>query len=384
VLKATVAVFAVAALIAACGDDGNGNGNGAAGGDETASPQNGEGGSSDEVAAAQEKVEEFKQEPTSIRVDTPLDEAPEPGGTFVWLKCDVGQCVQQGEGIEAATEAIGWEYREINYQSADPATLVSGLQEALRLNPTAVALSGLPRAVWESAATAYSEAGVPIVIGYVGGGDNVGDPIIGEVGGDADVQEYGEMIGNWFIADSDAQGNAVLLSVNDFPVLKTFSDSFKETVEEGCSECSVTEVNATIPQVFAGQTVPPLISAIQRDPSIDYVITSNMPFISGITGQLSAAGLEGRVRIAGESADVEGLQLLQNGTYHATTGLALRYNGWLMVDMALRHLQGMDIPADGGGLPKQLLTQDVDFEINESYDKPADFAEQFKALWNVA
>ncbi len=39
-----------------------------------------------------------------------------------------------------------------------------------------------------------------------------------------------------------------------------------------------------------------------------------MPFVSGITGQLSAAGLEDKVKVAGESADVEGLQLLQKGT----------------------------------------------------------------------
>lgn len=78
-----------------------------------------------------------------------------------------------------------------------------------------------------------------------------------------------------------------------------------------------------------------------------------------------------------------GLQLLENGTYDATTGLALHYSGWLMMDMALRHAQGTEIPGDGGGLPKQLLLPDVDFEIAESYDKPAAFREQFKKLWQV-
>lgn len=372
--RRALALFAVAGLLVACGDDGSAS-------TDTASPGSGSG--SDEVQAAEAKVEEYQQEPTEIRIDVPLEAAPEGGKTFVYMKCDVGQCAVIGTGAKEAAEAAGWKYEERSYKSADPATLITAMQEALRLNPAAVAVTGLPRAVWESAATAYKEAGVPVIVGYIGGGNNVADPIIGEVGGDADVTEYGEMIGNWFIADSDAKGKAVLLSVNDFPVLKTFSDSFKATVEAGCADCAVTEVNATIPQVFGGQTVPPLISAIQKDPSINYVITSNMPFISGITGQLSAAGLQDRVKIAGESADVEGLQLLENGTYHASTGLALHYTGWLMMDMALRHEAGMEIPADGGGLPKQLLTPEVDFEIQESYDKPADFREQFKALWKV-
>jgi len=379
--KTAVAAVALAGLLAACGDDAA----------DTAAPETSSetgteeatGAAAEEVQAAQAEVEEYVAEPTSIRVETPLEAKPEGGGTFVWMKCDVGQCTQIGEGIKEAAEAVGWDYEEISYKSADPATLVTAMNQALRLQPDAVGLSGLPRAVWESAATAYDEADVPVVVSYTGGGDNVKAPVIGEVGGDADVSEYGAMIGEWFIADSGAKGNAVLLSVNDFPVLKTFSQSFMGTVEEGCSECSVTEVNATIPQVFGGQTVAPLISAIQKDPSINYVVTSNMPFVSGITGQLSAAGLEDKVKIAGESADVEGLQLLENGTYDATTGLALHYSGWLMMDMALRHAQGMEVPAGGGGLPKQLLLPDVDFEIAESYDKPADFREQFKKLWQV-
>ena len=378
--KTTVAAFALASLLAACGDNGGGTASPAAPGAVSADPA---GSGSGEVQAAQAKVDEFVQEPTDIRINTPLKVKPESGKTFVWMKCDVGQCSVIAQGLKEATEAAGWKYEERTYKSADPASLVTAMQEALRLDPAAVGLSGLPRAVWESAATSYQEAGVPIIVGYVGGGDNVKAPVIGEVGGDADVAEYGEMIGQWFIADSGAKGQAVLLSVNDFPVLKTFSQSFMDTVKSGCAECKVTEVNATIPQVFGGQTVPPLISAIQKDPKINYAITSNMPFVTGIKAQLSAAGLEDRVKIAGESADVEGLTLLKNGTYRASTGLALNYTGWLMMDMALRHEQGMEIPADGGGLPKQLLLPDGDFAIQESYDKPTDFREQFKQLWQV-
>lgn len=375
--KTAATVVALAGLLAACGEDAN----------DVAAPAattaGGQPAGSEEVRAAQAKVAEFQQEPTDIRIDVPLTAKPEAGKTFVWMKCDVGQCAVIAKGIKEATEAVGWKYAERSYKSADPATLVTALQEALRLKPAAVALSGLPRAVWETAAKQYQDAGVPIIVGYIGGGNNVAEPVIGEVGGDADVSEYGRMIGSWFVADSEAKGHAVLLSVNDFPVLKTFSQSFMGAVEDGCAACKVTEVNATIPQVFGGQTVQPLISAIQKDPSIDYVITSNMPFVSGIQAQLAAAGLENKVKIAGESADVEGLTLIENGTYDATTGLALNYTGWLMLDMALRHEQGLPIPADGGGLPKQLLTPEVDFDIQESYDKPSDFREQFKKLWQV-
>ena len=336
-----------------------------------------------EVRAAQAKVAQYEQAPTTIGVTTPLKEKPKPGGTFVWLNCDIDQCKYEAKGIQEATQAIGWHFKEIPFQTANPATLVAALQQALTYKPTAVALSGLPPAVWESAAKAYSQAGVPIVIAFVGGGQSlVKPPIIAQVGGDQDVQAYGDMLAQWFIADSQARGQEVLLSVNDFPILKTFSDSFMKSVTDGCSACKITDVNATIPQVTSGQTVAPLVSAVQKDPSIKYVISSELPYISGIQGQLAAAGLQG-VKIAGDSADVQGLQLLKQGIYSATTGASLRYAGWLMVDQALRYLQRMPLPPDGGGLPKQLLTPTTQFSVSVDYDKPTNFPEQFMRLWHV-
>jgi ribose transport system substrate-binding protein len=374
--KLVVGAVVGAALLAACGGNSKPSSAG--------SPSAGAGGSAAETAAAQAKVEAFKKEPTAIRVTDPLTSAPEKGKTFVWLKCDVGQCKDEGDGIKEATEAIGWNYKEYNYKSADPATLVSAMKQALKTKPAGVALSGLPRAVWESVVPAYQAAKVPIVIGYIGGGDNVKDPVIGEIGGDLDVTEYGDMIAQWFIADSQAKGKAVLSSVNDFPVLKTFSTSFKASVAAGCSACTIKEVNATIPQVFAGAIPGQMVSALQADKSIKYVISSDMPFLTGISSKLSAANLTG-VKVAAESGDVAALTLMKNGdpAYQATTGLALHYTGWAFVDVVLRHEQGLPIAPYDGGLPKQLLVPGVSFEVSDSYDKPTTFRDDFKKLWKV-
>ena len=52
------------------------------------------------------------------------------------------------------------------------------------------------------------------------------------------------------------------------------------------------------------------------------------------------------------------------------------------MDMVLRSMQGMDFDPEGnGGSPKQLLTKDADFKVTNSYDVPADYADQFKKLW---
>ncbi|HEY3258781.1 MAG TPA: substrate-binding domain-containing protein, partial [Pseudonocardiaceae bacterium] len=248
-------------------------------------------------------MQKWLQEPKTIPQTTPLKSKPESGKTFVWLKCaDVNQCSDLADGFKAAIAAIGWNYKELSYKSADPATLVTAMKQALDFKPVAVGLTGLPRAVWESAVPDYKAAGVKIVTGYLGP-TQYDDTVIGQVGGPKDVNEYGQIIGNWVVADSNGAANILLQEVNDFPILKDYVTGFKDVVSKNCPNCKVTELNNTIPQVGGGQIVPAMIAAMQKDRNIKYVSTVNGPFVTGLPAALQAAGLT-NVKICGESGDV--------------------------------------------------------------------------------
>src|SRR5207344_147061 len=136
----TFAVVAALGLIAACGSDSKSSsttaaapaatsgaatattaaatattsGSGATTGGSTAGSVAGGSG----VAAATAATAENKKEPTTIGVTEPLKAKPDPGKTIVWLQCDVNQCKDEGDGLKAAAEAIGWNYKSLNYQSA--------------------------------------------------------------------------------------------------------------------------------------------------------------------------------------------------------------------------------------------------------------------------
>lgn len=340
-------------------------------------------GTSAQVLAAQQFVQKAKQAPTTIGVTTPLKTAPPKGKTFVWLQCDVSQCPVQTTAFAAATAAIGWHLKVISFQSENPATLVAAMKQALLYKPVAVAFSGLPQAVWASEIPAYKAAGVPLIVAYVGP-QQISSPVIANIGGPPDITQNGQFIANWFIADSNGKGKALLFNVNDFPILKTFSDAVHSTVSSGCSGCSIVDLNGTIPMVTGGQSVPAIVSALRKDPSIKYVISCDGPFIDGLPSALAAAGLAGKVKVAGQSGDVENLTDVKTGTEQAFTGLALHYGAWLMVDAALRHLEGIPFNPNGdGGLPKQLLTKDVSFTASTSYDLPSNYPDLFKKLWLV-
>lgn len=318
--------------------------------------------------------------PTSIPQTASLKTKPVSGKTFVFLKCsDVGQCSDEADGYKAAMKIIGWNYKELSYKSSDPATLVSALKQALDFKPTAVSFSGLPRAVWDSVVPAYRKAGVKIVTMYLGP-TKYDDVVIGQVGGSKDVQGNGAIIANWVIADSKGKAHILLEEVNDFPVLKDYVIGFKATIKQNCPDCKITELNNTIAQL-GGQIVPSVVAGLQKDKSINYVSTVDGPFLTGLPAALAAAGLT-NVKISGESGDTKNLSDVKSGKESAFTGLALHHAAFNATDMLLRNLQGLPYDKEGNGdSPKQLLTKDANFDITTSFDKPADYANQFKKLW---
>ena len=234
-LKASLASLTVV-LIAASGCSSSGNGG------SEASP----GASSAGVAKAKEATKANMQEPTTIPVTEPLTSKPPAGETFVWMKCAFEQCQLQAEAIKEATEALGWNYEEIPWKDSDPATLVSGMKQALQFDPIAVGISGLPQALWQGVVPDFEAADVKIV-GNFNGPIEYDDTVIGQAAAGA-TEQWGEIVANWVIADSDGTAKVLLQTVNDYPVVKQFHDSFLATMEENCPGCSVTVNNNTIAQ----------------------------------------------------------------------------------------------------------------------------------------
>lgn len=376
-------VLSAGLAVSACSSSGSKDSSGgtstSTGGGNTSSVSAGSG-----VTAAKALVAKYEKPPTAITQTTPLKAKPATGKTFVFLKCsDVNQCADEAEGYKEATKIVGWNYKELSYLSSDPATLVNALKQALNYNPVAVSFSGLPRAVWESVVPLYRQKHVKIVTMYLGP-TQYDDVVIGQVGGPKDVNQYGRMIGDWVISDSNGQANVLLQEVNDFPILKDYVTGFKAELSEKCPGCKITELNNTIAQVGGGQIVPSVVAALRKDRNIKYVSTVNGPFITGLTSALAAAGLS-NIKICGESGDVGNLTAVKAGKESAYTGLALHQASFSAFDMVLRDLEGSPYDKEGnGGSPKQLLTKNSDFKVQNSYDVPADYADQFAKLWHAA
>src|SRR5579863_8829189 len=119
------------------------------------------------VTAAQAAVKSASAMPTTIPETQPLPSAPPKGKTVLFLQCEEVQCSYEGDGLKAAAAAIGWTVKVLNFQAANPATLVSALQSGLQYHPVAAFFSGVPQEAWQSEQKPYAAAGAFIVDNYL-------------------------------------------------------------------------------------------------------------------------------------------------------------------------------------------------------------------------
>jgi ribose transport system substrate-binding protein len=369
-----MAVAALTVLLAACGSSSGSNSTQSAADKQS-------GGAASQVAAAQGFIARFASPPTTIPVTTPVLKAPTPGRTVVYLQCSEPQCVQIGDGEASAAAAVGWQFKRINFDLTNAATLVAGMKQALQYNPVAVTVTSVPYALWASEVPAYTAAHVPIVTQYTG--DVPSNPtIIANIGGNNDLKLHADLMANWFIADSHATGKARFYTVPDFPGLVQVTTEFQAAVKAGCAACSVQLINGTPTQVASSGVNAAIVAALRRDSSFNYLIMADYPLTSGIPTALKAAGISG-VKIAGIYATAADGTLIKQGQEQAGTPSPVNIPSWLAVDAMIRYSEGMPNTDSASQLPIQLLTPSTVGTPTNSYDFPGDYQEQFKKLWKV-
>jgi ribose transport system substrate-binding protein len=366
----------VAALSAACSSS------------KPASTSGGGNGSDDSntaaiVQKAQAFIKPYLTPPTKIPLTESLKSAPEKGKTIVFLQCELAQCKGIGLGVQAAAGVVGWTFKTIPYQSTNPSTLIRAMDQALQYHPAAVAFTSPPYALWSQEVAKYKAAGVPLIPSFTGDVP-LDDTIIANPASTEYAKLNGKILANWFIADSGATGNVLSVSVNDFPYLAGTSDGFNSTVESQCPSCKLTKLNVGIPDLGSGAINSIITSALRKDPSINYVVPVDAVFAEALPAQLNAAGLGGKVKVAGCCGDTTTEAGLASGQFVAITGVNGGYAGFITLDAALRHAEGSPIPSNEGILPVGLLVKGTSVKPADSFQYPLDFVDQFKKLWKLS
>jgi ribose transport system substrate-binding protein len=323
----------------------------------------------------------FLTAPTTIGQTTPLPSTPPKGKSVVWVGTSEPTNVQLQTAAGAAAKALGWSFSVVDFDPSNPATLDSAFTTALAKHPLGVFESGTPQSqISSSVLSAYAAAGVPIVLSGAYPFTTT-KTILGDADSFANDARMADAMADWFVVNSGGSGKAILEHVPGYPILDGFTDTFKSKVATLCSACSVKEVDVTLPEVAAGQTVSVVTSAVRSNPSYKYIFFDDGDFAVGINSALSAAGITGE-KIGGEAIDAEGAAALRSNTQSAWTAFSGFYTAYASVDVLLRWLEKAPGAANDDVQPTQLLTPS-NIGSTTTWNAPNNALAQFEKLWKV-
>lgn len=388
--RVAAVVFALGLVAAACGGDDSGSSDSTEAptteAPSTEAPSTEAPAGGDEVAAAQAIVDGLRTIPTEITVTTGPSAAVPTGIKVAWLACELPSCTEVGEDWPAIAEALGWELKVINVESASPG---AGVQEAMDWGANYISISGSPVAAFQEQYDAAVAAGIKFAFAY--NGEAPADGILTSISGNDAVYKAGANIANYIIADSGAAANVLMVNIQMFPVLVAEENGIKDTLAAGCAACTFDVLPVTIPDI--GVNVPTLVASyLQEHPETNYISYAFSALPIGVTAALESAGLLEGVTQVGVDFDTTGLSEIVAGTHRGWTSNPKAYSAWIMAHAMILDAVGDEFTEREAAekLPTMIVDDAetaqsiLDGSPLQNWKGPEGYADQFLALWGVA
>lgn len=358
---ATVALTAVA--LAGCGSSGSDAGSG--GGDA-------------DTSAATAMVEKYMKPMTSPGDLPPLSTTPAPGKKVVVITNNSDAAVTLNKAAVDAAHVLGWTPIPIVYDAADPTGLTDAFAQAVADNPDGVITNSLEASDYAEAAGIFEERGIPVVTSNTT--DKIAPPTIANIAPDSHLGLAGRVAAAWAVSNEGSDTSVAVFNVPSFPVLQTFEKDFKDEYNELCSGCHY-ETHAVQVSDLGSKVPTQVVSAVQANPSIKYVVMGFAGVSTGVSGALRAAGFAD-VKVIGVAASDATIAEVAAGTQDAWVCLPLGGMGWKSVDALARHFNGDDTSVSTSDMPVQLITQD---NVPDPPKNPdiVDMESVFEELWLI-
>ena len=360
-----------ALLIAACGSSSDNSGKSSSGGTKSAN-----------IVPAP---------PTSPVKEFPITDklgGPPPKKSIAWLACELPTCQQMlSQGYKQAAAALGWNFKQINYKVADPA---SAVQQALDDNVDYIAITGIPPAAFQAQAKEAAKRGIPIVSCF---DTTKPEPKVnGLYMQCADTYGYGlqaKQMADWIINDSDGKANVVMVSIEDYPILQAERKAIQSEFKQKCSGCKFDLLPVTVDDVGGGKVPGKVAAYVQSHPNVNYVHLAFSDLGLGIPQALQAAGVKDKVKITGVQSNAAVLKDIVKGNIAAWTAQAQEFAGWMSLDALARLAKGKPLTKyeDSGQLPSWVVDSPAEAQkiLNGpgEWPGPDGFQQKFKQIWGL-
>jgi ABC-type sugar transport system substrate-binding protein len=343
-------------------------------------------GASGQNRGAAEALAPYLEKPQVLPDLAPLDQAPPTGKSIYYINTGSGSAAEIADGVEAATQTLGWSYEGLTYNVANPATGNSAFLAAINSGADGIISSGLPVAAIEEGLEKAKAEGVAVVL--INPTESPATTDIGHVG---NVQVlatiYGKVNALAIAADaeeSDQKASVAVVSSSGIPILTTLTDAMVDGIEEYCNGCAVETVDVSAEDLTSGRAYEAVISHIQRHPDTNYVNLAVGSFEGGMRSALDAAGLT-EVKIAGTQPTVAQNQEIESGASLFWLQVPYGYEAWESVDALARSFTGGDLTTHNEEeIPIWVVNEsNLDFDPKTLPQFPTNYEAQFADLWKV-
>lgn len=369
-------VAALTATAAACGSDDDSSSTNGAG--TTGAP------ASAGVEQAEKAIAPFIKQSEPLTITKPLSEKPPTGKTVYWLQASLDDTSIITPGMEAATEALGWNLKTLVYDPSKPQEVNSTVLQAVAANPDYIAIAGSPPEQWQEGLNAAKAKGIPVFDSY----DQV-DPLGKENGiysqvARNDYVRYAQLIADYVTVQSQGQGDIVLVNVPAYPVLAPYKDNMQAELDKVCPDCKLEELEISQQDLLAGNVPSSVVSYLRTHPETKYAVFSLGALTTGVTQALESGGVSG-VKIMGSNPVEANLQALLDGTEDAWVALPKALSGWYLVDAMARYSVGDSTKPSDALLPTQIITKQTvpDPLTRIGFEGPEGYQEEFARLWKL-
>ena len=284
-------------------------------------------------------------------------------------------CVRAAAGAEEAGKQLGWTVRTVDGKS-DPSVWNSAIQDAVAAKADGIVLDAVPPALVQNALAKAKAAGIPLVSVFNPAPEDP-DSVFDYVR--PDHAEQGELMADWVATDSGGDANVLVIRAPEFPELLERHEAFTKELASACPGCKVAGTVDMTLGTMAQRLPQAVISALQRDPNIDYVVAPIDSAATFVSEGVRSAGKTGKVKVSGYEGDPDAVQRIRdNDVQAATIADPPEWMGWQAVDALARAFAGQD--PETVKVPSRLLVAD-NAPDTKGWQGDIDYRQQLEQLW---
>jgi ABC-type sugar transport system substrate-binding protein len=317
----------------------------------------------------------------------PLSHKPAKNVSVYFLEGSLLNEEPQNAPFTAATNALGWKLTVLQYDSTNPQGADGAMEEAAAAKANFIIIGGQTTSSLAAGLAATKAAKIPVIF------EDTQAPETGIKGDGVSLVVQNNQLALVSmkalidIAAVKYNGKAHMLFTTDseIPSLLPLTPLLQKYAKSACSTCTFQVQALSGAEVATGNVGPNIISTLQTNPKIDYVICLFTAVCADLAPSLQTAGLTGKVQISVLAPDQTFSDEVLQGTVSAAILMAYGETPWAIIDACARMSEGQAFNKNLYGLlPLTVSTKSINPPpATGYYEGPPGYQQKFEKLWHV-